>query len=250
MTGERQAERAAPDAASRHLGHVFADPDLLEEALTHPSAATPSRAHNQRLEFLGDRVLGLVIAEALSRRHPGESEGALAPRLNELVRKETCAEIAREIGLDRWLKLGKSESRTGGRRKTAILGDAMEAVIAAVYLDASRTGDELEAARRLILRFWGERIETQGADAPQDAKTRLQEWAQGRGLRPPRYALTAREGPDHAPLFTVTVKIEAPDDESAKEGLRERGEASAKARSKRVAEQEAAAILLERIDAR
>ncbi|MEX2520902.1 MAG: ribonuclease III domain-containing protein, partial [Paracoccaceae bacterium] len=123
----------ATEAAAR-LGHVFAAPELMEEALTHPSAATPARPHNQRLEFLGDRVLGLVIAEALSSRYPAASEGELAPRFNELVRKETCADVARDLMLDRALRLGKSEARTGARRRTALLGDAMEAVVAAVYL--------------------------------------------------------------------------------------------------------------------
>lgn len=240
MADER--ERAATDAPARRLGHDFAAPDLLEQALTHPSAGGPARPHNQRLEFLGDRVLGLVIAEALSERYREESEGALAPRLNELVRKETCAVVAQEIGLDRWLRLGKSEARSGGRRKTAILGDAMEAVIAAVYLDAreaagGRGGAGLEAARRMILRFWGGRIDEQGADAPRDAKTMLQEWAQGRAMRPPRYALVAREGPDHGPLFTVAVTVQSG------------GRAVAKARSKRAAEQQAAAILLREVGA-
>ncbi|MEM7523441.1 MAG: ribonuclease III [Pseudomonadota bacterium] len=216
------------------IGHRFSDPDLLHEALTHPSAATPARPHNQRLEFLGDRVLGLVIAEALTERHPDEAEGALAPRLNELVRKETCAEVAREIGVDALLRLGKSETKTGGRRKTAILGDAMEAVIAAVYLDAGRSDDGMSAARDLILRSWGARISEQGA-APRDAKTHLQEWAQGQGMRPPRYETTGREGPDHAPVFTVAVVL--PGGERAE----------ARAKSKRAAEQEAAARLIKEI---
>ena len=217
------------DAATR-IGHTFSDWSLLEEALTHPSLSSAVRSDNQRLEFLGDRVLGLIIAEALIAKHPGEPEGLLAPRLNELVRKETCADVARNLGVDRWLRLGKSENRTGGRRKTAILGDAMEAVIAAVYLDGG-----LAVARRIVLAEWRGLIDSQGASAPRDAKTALQEWAQGRGMRPPRYQTLTREGPDHEPVFTISVSLET-------------GEtAQARAGSKRVAEQEAAAELIDRL---
>lgn len=225
------AERGLTEAAER-LGHRFARPALLDEALTHPSLSGPGRPDNQRLEFLGDRVLGLVIAEALLARYPDEAEGQLAPRLNDLVRKETCAEVAAEIGLSAWLRLGKSESQTGGRRKIAILGDAMEAVIAAVYLDGG-----LDAAREVIRRLWADRIEGQGAAAPRDAKTALQEWAQGRGMKPPLYQTVGRRGPDHAPVFTVSVTLE---DGAA---------AEAEARSKRAAEQDAAARLMAMIGA-
>ena len=216
--------------AAARLGHAFADLNLLEEALTHPSAATQARPSNQRLEFLGDRVLGLLVAEALLKRHPEASEGELAPRFNELVRKETCAEVAREIGLDRALRLGKSEARTGGRKRDALLGDAMEATLAAVYLDGG-----LDAARGVISRHWGARIEDQGAEAPRDPKTWLQEWAQARGMRPPRYQEEARSGPDHAPRFVVLARLE------------NGAEARAEARSKRAAEQEAAVVLLKLI---
>ena len=162
------------------LGHAFRTPDLLVRAVTHASIGTATRPDNQRLEFLGDRVLGLVMSEALLVADPGASEGQLAPRFNALVRKETCADVAREIGLGDVLKLGRSEMLTGGRRKEALLGDAMEAVIAAVYLDAG-----FEAARALILRFWGGRIAAVEPDA-RDAKTSLQEWAQARGMPPDR----------------------------------------------------------------
>ncbi len=219
--------RAATEAAAR-LGHDFARPELLIEALTHPSLG--SETSNQRLEFLGDRVLGLVVAEALIAADPGASEGALAPRLNALVRKETCAEIAQSVDLGVALRMGRSEMLTGGRRKAALLGDAMEAVIAAVYLDGG-----LGAARAMILRLWGPRI----ADAEQigrDAKTALQEWAQARGLSPPAYADLAREGPDHAPVFTVEAALE--DGRAAK----------ARAASKRAAQQAAAAGLLGRLE--
>src|SRR5690606_29827884 len=132
--------------------------------------STPTRPDNQRLEFLGDRVLGLVMADVLLAADRGATEGQLAPRFNALVRKETCADVARQIDLGAVLKLGRSEMMTGGRRKEALLGDAMEAVIAAVYLDSG-----LEVARALVLRLWGARIDGVAEDA-RDAKTALQEW--------------------------------------------------------------------------
>ncbi len=200
-------------------------------AVTHASIGTATRPDNQRLEFLGDRVLGLVMAEALLAADPEAREGQLAPRFNALVRKETCADVAREIGLGDVLKLGRSEMLTGGRRKEALLGDAMEAVIAAVHQDAG-----FEAARALVLRLWSGRIAAVEADA-RDAKTSLQEWAQGRGMPPPVYAEAGRSGPDHAPVFTVRVTLAS-------------GEAAeAAAGSKRVAEQAAAKALLERLEA-
>ena len=189
-------------AFQRRLGHDFADPALLIRALTHGSLSSATRPDNQRLEFLGDRVLGLTIAEALLRADRGATEGQLAPRLNALVRGETCADIARQIGLGDVLKLGRSEMMTGGRRKDALLGDAMEAVIAAVYLDAG-----FEPARAMILRLWGDRIA--GAEAAAfNAKTALQEWAQAQGMAPPRYQIAERSGPDHAPLFRITVTLD------------------------------------------
>jgi len=219
--------RAIAGAAAR-LGHDFARPELMIEAMTHPSVGGAS--HNQRLEFLGDRVLGLVIAEALLAQDPGASEGELAPRLNALVRKETCAEVAAEVDLGAALRLGRSEMLSGGRRKTALLGDAMEAVIAAVYRDAG-----LDAARALVLRLWGARIASARGQPP-DAKTALQEWAQARGLRPPDYVDLAREGPDHAPEFSVEARLE--------DGRAARGRASAK----RAAQQRAAEALMARLE--
>jgi len=216
------------DAEAR-LGHGFARPELLIEALTHPSMA--GATDNQRLEFLGDRVLGLVIAEALLSQDVTAAEGELAPRLNALVRKETCAEVATELDLGTALRLGRSEILTGGRRKTALLGDAMEAVIAAVYLDGG-----LEAARGLIERGWGGRIRAVRS-VVRDAKTMLQEWAQARGLPPPVYRDLDREGPDHAPLFSVEARL---DDGRTAEG---------RAASKRAAQQAAAEALLTRLEA-
>jgi ribonuclease-3 len=213
---------------SRRIGHMFADPELLVRAVTHASISSSSRPDNQRLEFLGDRVLGLVMAEALLAADPEASEGQLAPRFNALVRKEACAEVARDVGLGEVLKLGRSEMMTGGRRKEALLGDAMEAVIAAVYLDAG-----FAAARDMVLHLWANRIGAVATDA-RDAKTALQEWAQARGEPPPDYVEVAREGPDHAPTFTIEVRLST-------------GEtARATAGAKRQAEQAAAKALLER----
>lgn len=208
------------------LGHAFRDPALLEQALTHPSGASPARPDNQRLEFLGDRVLGLCIAEALLEAYPDAAEGALAPRFNALVRRETLAEVAIEIGLGEHLRLGRSESLSGGRRKAAILADAAEAVIAALYLDGG-----MEAARGFIAAHWRGRLH-ELTSAPTDAKTQAQEWAQARGLAPPAYRLLERSGPDHAPVFTVEAALET--------GER----ASGRAGSKKMAEQEAATALM------
>ena len=217
-------------ALQERLDHAFSDPALLIRAVTHASTSGPGREDNQRLEFLGDRVLGLVMAEALLDADRAAAEGTLAPRFNALVRKETCADVAREIGLGEALKLGRSEMMSGGRRKQALLGDAIEALIAAVYIDAG-----FEAARALVLRLWGKRIETVKDDA-RDAKTALQEWAQARKLAPPKYVQTSRTGPDHAPEFTIAAQLE----NGAK--------AEATAPSKRAAEQAAASILLAKLE--
>lgn len=217
-------------AFAKRLGHRFSRPELLLRAVTHASLSSPTRPDNQRLEFLGDRVLGLVMAEALLEADRDATEGQLAPRFNALVRRETCAEVAREIGLGEVLKLGRSEMMSGGRRKEALLADAMEAVIAAVYRDAG-----FEAARALVRRLWGVRIGAVEADA-RDAKTALQEWAQARGLPPPRYVEIARAGPDHAPVFTIAARLETGEEEHATAG------------AKRQAEQAAARALLERME--
>ncbi len=213
-----------------HIGHQFRQPELLVRAVTHASISSPTKPDNQRLEFLGDRVLGLVMAEALLAADIKASEGQLAPRFNALVRKEACAEVAREIGLGDMLKLGRSEMMSGGRRKDALLGDAMEALIAAVYLDAG-----FDAAKSLILRLWSARIGAVEHDA-RDAKTSLQEWAQARGMALPTYTETGRDGPDHQPMFTVTVQLESGAATTSRAG------------SKRVAEQAAARALLDRLE--
>jgi ribonuclease-3 len=205
---------------------MFKDPSLLRRAVTHASMSGPGREDNQRLEFLGDRVLGLVMAEALLKEDRKASEGTLAPRYNALVRKETCADVAAQVDIGAALKLGRSEQMSGGRRKMALLGDAMEAVIAAVYLDAG-----FETAQDLILRLWGKRV-SQVEDDAKDAKTALQEWAQARGLQPPSYTVVSREGPDHAPIFTIEVRLST-------------GQSTqATANAKRQAEQSAAKALL------
>lgn len=214
---------------AERLGHSFVKPALLQQALTHGSMASPHRDDNQRLEFLGDRVLGLVMAEALLAADPHAAEGLVAPRYNALVRRETCADVARELDLGAVLKLGRSEMKSGGRRKEALLADAMEAVIAAVYLDGG-----FDAARVVVLRLWADRIGEVEDDA-RDAKTALQEWAQGRGENPPAYIEVERTGPDHQPVFTIEVRLDSGDSERAIAG------------SKRQAEQAAAAALLKKV---
>ena len=212
------------------IGYRFSDPDLLRRALTHTSLASDTRPSNQRLEFLGDRVLNLAIAEALLAQDQSADEGTLAPRYNALVRKETCADVARAMDLGAVLRLGRGEQTTGGRRKNAILGDAMEAVLAAIYLDGG-----LDAARKVILKHWGGKLTNVEAQA-RDAKTALQEWVQARGEPPPRYVEIARDGPDHAPRFTIAARLASG------------AEAQAEGGSKREAEQAAADLLLKRLE--
>lgn len=213
---------------SARIGYEFTAPERLRRALTHPSFGGDD---NQRLEFLGDRVLGLVMAEALLAADGAAPEGVLAPRFNALVRKEMLAEVARSVDLGAVLKLGRSEMKSGGRRKDALLADALEAVIAAVYLDGG-----FVAARALVLRLWGARIAEVKADA-RDAKTALQEWAQARGEPPPRYETVGRSGPDHAPLFMIRVTVQSG------------AMAEAEGTSKRQAEQVAAGALLRQVGA-
>lgn len=189
----------------QRLGYRFADPDLLEQALTHSSALSPARRIErsyQRLEFLGDRVLGLVVADMLYRRYPLSNEGDLSRSLNTLVRKETCAEIARQLELGGEMVLGDSEARSGGAGKDAILGDVAEAVIGAIYLDGG-----LDPAYHFVERLFGAFL-SDGQAGRADAKTTLQEWAQARGLEPPSYIQVARTGPDHAPEFTIAVALD------------------------------------------
>jgi ribonuclease-3 len=208
------------------LGHRFADPSLLRLALTHSSASGRGLAANERLEFLGDRVLGLVVADMLYRRFAGEEEGDLARRFAVLVSRESLAQVAGQIGLAPYLALARGEEDSGGRGNPAILADACEAVIAALYLDGG-----LPAAHRFIERQWAALVE-QDRRPPQDAKTALQEWSQAAGRKLPSYVVIASEGPAHEPLFTIEVRVE---------GL---PPATGIGRSKRAAEQAAAAEAL------
>ncbi len=215
------------DLESR-LGYRFRDPELAMLALTHLSAQATGGRSYQRLEFLGDRVLGVVVADHLYRSFPRASEGELSMRLAKLVRRETCAAIAAEWGVGPHVVLGLGEARGGGRKKTAILSDVCESLIGAVYVDGG-----FDAARALILRSWGNRF-TADAEPARDAKTAVQEWAQGRALAAPRYEEVARSGPAHAPFFVVRVMVPGYDPET--------GEAN----SKRAAEQAAARAFLDR----
>ena len=222
----RRGKAELTDLEAR-LGYRFADPGLATLALTHLSAQAGGRSY-QRLEFLGDRVLGVVVADHLYRSFPAASEGELSIRLAQLVRRETCAEIAADWDVGPHITLGPGEARTGGRNKAAILSDVCESLIGAVYVDGG-----FEAARDLITRAWGERMAA-GPHPARDAKTALQEWAQARALAAPRYEEAARSGPAHAPTFVMRVELKgyAP----------ETGEAS----SKRAAEQAAAQAFLDR----
>lgn len=229
---ERSGDPGARQALARRLGHDFAKPELLERALTHASHNSrpgASALSYERMEFLGDRVLGLLVAELLYRRFPEEEEGALARRFAMLVRRETLAEVALEIGLGQALILARGEEEAGSQDNPAILSDCCEAVIAALYLDGG-----LEAPRRFIEAHWTARLEADPTP-PKDAKTELQEWAQGQGLPLPRYRETGRHGPAHEPHFTIEVVVEGA------------APAEGSGSSKRQAEQAAAEALLEKV---
>ena len=214
---------------SRLLNYQFKNNRLLEEALTHSSASKSSKANNERLEFLGDRVLGLVIAEELLRLNPHSTEGQIATYYNFLVKKETCALLAKEIGLESLLTLGRSVTRTTARQKDKILGNAIEALIGAIFLDGG-----FKVSRELVLQVWKKQIEIV-RDIEAHAKTALQELLQARGQEPPIYKQVSRTGPDHDPRFCVEVLL--------KSGLSAVGTGS----TKRMAETEAAEQILEKI---
>jgi ribonuclease III len=222
------------DAFARRLGHAFREPMLLVEALTHPSVSGQKRRvakHGyERLEFLGDRVLGLVIAEWLLERFPKEAEGAIAKRHVALVRREALVEVAQAIGLGRHLVLSPGEEVVG-RENPTILADACEAVIGALYRDGG-----LAAAAGFIRQAWAGFI-VQNEAPPQDPKSALQQWALARGLKLPRYVEVSRGGSDHLPVFEIRVEIEG------------QPAVSASGPSKRVAERDAAAALLQRLSA-
>lgn len=214
------------------MGHAFGDAGLLEEALTHASTVRVGRGRRsyQRLEFLGDRVLGLIIAHLMIERFPDDDEGALTHRHVALVRREALAQVAAGIGLGRWLKVSASESGQAGGPRQAMLADACEALVGAIYLDGG-----LEAARGFVARRWQPLVEAVELP-PRDAKMALQEWAQGRGLERPTYNVIETSGPAHAMTFTVEVN------------LADQRPALAAGSTKRAAERAAAGLMLERIE--
>ncbi|HRD77203.1 MAG TPA: ribonuclease III [Hyphomicrobiaceae bacterium] len=226
MTGARKYKDL--EAA---LGYRFKSRELLSRALTHASirASKTERMDNERLEFLGDRVLGLAIAELMIERHPQAPEGELARRFNKHVRREACAAVARKLDLGRLLILSDSEAGSGGRDKDTILADAMEALLAGLFLEAG-----FEGARAVIRELWAGIGEIGPSSAMTDPKSALQEWAQGRGLALPEYVELHRTGPDHQPRFTAEVRIA---------GVKP---ATGEGTSKRSAEQAAATHLLSR----
>lgn len=223
------ARATAVDELQALIGHVFNDRELLDRALTHASVGDGARSvrHYERLEFLGDRVLNLLAAERLMALNTDAREGEMSRLLASLVNYHACARIARQIGLSQALRLSASATKIGARDSDAVLGDACEALIAALYIDGG-----LDAARAFFLKFWAGEFERLNEPTAKDAKTQLQEWAQARGLGLPVYSLVSRDGPDHAPSFTVQVEIEG------------YGPESAQGRSKQEAEKAAAMVML------
>lgn len=215
---------AAVAQLEARIGRRFADRDLLERALTHASVgegATKVR-HYERLEFLGDRVLNLLAAERLMALDPEAREGELSRRLANLVNYQACAAVARDIGLGEAVRLSASATKIGARQSDAVLGDACEALIGALYVDGG-----FEAARTFFLQFWADAFAEQNAPKGKDPKTQLQEWAQGQGLPLPTYGVVAREGPDHAPAFTVEVRVQGYDPEAAQGRSKQEAEKAA-----------------------
>jgi len=229
MTKKPKIELSALEA---RIGHIFQDRSLLARALTHLSAPTAGAGDRtqsyQRLEFLGDRVLGVVIADMLYQGFPQASEGELSMRLAKLVRRETCAAVAAEWDVGPHVAMGQGEARAGGRKKSAILSDVTASLIGAVFVDGG-----FAAAQALVERTWSPRMSAD-LEPERDAKTAVQEWAQARALPAPRYVELARSGPAHAPHFVMQVVLDGYEPES--------GEAT----SKRAAEQAAAQAFLAR----
>ncbi len=216
------------DTLARKIGYVFSDPALLETALTHSSTQN-DRNNNERMEFLGDRVLGLAVADLLYTSFADEAEGSLAKRHTGLVQQEALVKVAQAMDLAEHLKLSAGEMKSGGSKKEKILADGVEALIGAIFLDGG-----LKPAEIFVAKFWSAMLEGQ-ALPPEDAKSLLQEWAQGRGLPLPEYRMLGRSGTDHAPLFEIEVSVESV------------GSTAATAANKRAAEKEAAAKMLEKI---
>ena len=217
------------EGLERRIGYTFKDRSLIMRALRHSSYGNgqSSEPDNERLEFLGDRVLGLMTSEALFH-HSNAPEGTLARRLNALVRKEMCAKIARKISLGDCLLISASEEKQGGRDKTSILGDACEALIAAIYLDGG-----LESVRAFYDRYWMSELDEVSNRSAKDPKTQLQELAMAKGRKLPSYSVIDREGPDHNPLFVIEVSVSGA------------GSATGKGKSKREAERLAAQALID-----
>lgn len=226
---------AAVAELERRLGYTFKDRDLLERALTHSSVGDrmPQVHHNERLEFLGDRVLNLIIADELMRRLPDADEGVLTKAFHKLVNVEACAEAAGRMGLGDALRLGGGAGKLGMRRNVRVVGDACEALIAALYIDAG-----LDVTRERVLAFWAQIFE--GLDAPgnRDPKTLLHEWAMAHGRAAPVYRVVGQEGVAHAPRFRIEVFVQGLEPEVAEGG------------SKKEAEKLVAERLLKRMDSR
>lgn len=208
---------------SDRLDHVFRDPRLLAEALTHSSTTGQEGTgrSNERLEFLGDRVLGLVVAELLIATYPDESEGALARRFAALVSAGTLARVAQSLGLGDDLRLARGEEEAGGRCNPSLLADACEAVIAALYLDGG-----FSVAQRFVRRHW-QPLAKLDLEPPKDAKSRLQEWAQARGRPLPVYRVVTCEGPEHAPRFVMEVTVDGMTPVTAEGASKRAGERAA-----------------------
>ena len=214
----------AIDALQANLGYRFRDPELLELALTHASVAEGARkmADNERLEFLGDRVLGLMTAETLMETLPEATEGELSRRFHTLVSRETCADVARRIDLGPAIRLAAGETKSGGRSNPTILGDACEALMAAVYIDGG-----YEAVLRCFKPLWVKAVKESGNVSRSNPKSYLQEWAVAHGMGAPVYSLVSRKGPDHAPVFTIEVRIDDLPPQSASGKSRQEAEKAA-----------------------
>lgn len=217
-----------PRTLEKTIGYTFTNSALLDTALTHSSVKRTTH-DNERLEFLGDRVLGLVVADLLYRHFPDEKEGSLAKRHTSLVQQDSLVKVAQQLALAEHLKLSAGEAKSGGKNKDTILSDALEALIGAIYCDGGHS-----KAHAFIEKFWGGML-LQQISPPEDAKSKLQEWAQARSLPLPEYTLVSKSGTDHSPQFEIEVFVK---------GI---GKVSAVAASKRAAEKSAALQMLKQI---
>ena len=197
------------------LDYTFKDQQWLERALTHASQEGPNY---ERLEFLGDRVLGLAVSDILFRKYPNENEGALARRFSALVRGQTLSEIGKEIKIEQYILFSNSDKSGSGTDNENVIADVMEALLGAIYIDGG-----FEPCQKLITKFWYTRVQTM-TSPPQDPKTELQEWAQAKGLGVPLYEIVRREGPDHAPEFTIRVTVQGLPHQEAKASNRRQAE--------------------------